>query len=218
MEFGDRDLSSAIVLLTRGLDDGDPHAAVAWLGHRRGLDGVGLSDAFDDLTTAYRLAAGEDPPAGDLKTLATAWAEGAVAALQTRGALDSMTGLATRDYLATRLRDLARLGQAAAHQLIVIGPGPQRHRLAAILRASRIAKELVESFHAAETPTQLAGDRIGVIVAVDDSREAALAGLRRAVARIDGALPESREHTPAELRAIELPTEADAVSAFLESL
>jgi len=219
MEFGDRDLSSAIVLLTRGIDAADTSAAVTWLGTRRGQDGVALADAFDDLTTAYRVAAGEDPQQDEYRELALAWAEGALGGLQHRGALDPTTGLATRDYLATRLRDLARIGLVAEHRLLVVGAGPERRRLPVMLRAARLAVELVGSFAAIETPAQLPGDRIAAIVRVDDGLEAGIAGLRRAIQRIDEAAAK-RDGSPATatLHALELPGAPDEVSAFLDVL
>src|SRR5690606_24515605 len=123
MEFGDRDLSSAIARLTRGVEAGSTTPAVHWLGTRRGTDGVSLAASLDDLTTAVRVAAGLDPDPHELRAFALAWAEGALGALRTRGALDPETSLATREYLATRLRDLARLGVAPGSRLVVVGPG-----------------------------------------------------------------------------------------------
>ncbi len=217
MDFGDRDLSSAIALLARGLEAGDTHAAVQWLGTRRGEDGVGLAAAFDDLTTAYRVAAGLDPAGHELRDLAVAWAEGAIASVDRRGALDPVTGLATRDYLATRLRDLARLRRADAHRLLVIGAGPSLYRLTVLLRAGRLAAELVGTFASAETPVQLSGGRIGALVAADDELAVGMAGLRRAIPRIDAASG-APSAVPAEIELLEPPSTAGAVSAFLDAL
>jgi len=212
MEFGDRDLSSAIALLTRGVEAADTRPAITWLGTRRGQDGVALADAFEDLTTAYRVAAGQDPDRQECQELAIAWAEGALSTLTTRGALDPVSGLATRDYLATRLRDLARLGHAARFRLLLVGGGPDPRRLSAMLRAARIAAELLGSFERIETPAQLTGGRIGAVVRVDDGLEAGVAGMRRAIARIDG------ESAVATLDTHELPGTVDEVSAFLDAL
>lgn len=219
MEFGDRDLSLAITLLAKGIDADDTQAAVAWLADRRGTDGVPLDEAFNDLTTAYRVAAGLNPAPEEYRDFALAWVEASLGALHTRGALDANTGLATRDYLATRLRDLARLGASTGHRLLIIGPGADRHRLVVMLRAGRIAHELVETFSAVETPMQLAGDRIGAIVADDDTLPAGLAGLRLALARIDGAAsPTSHGASATSLDLNELPSSAAAVGAFLDAL
>jgi len=219
MEFGDRDLSSAIAHLTRGVEAADTSAGVRWLGTRRGEDGVALADAFADLTTALRVASGLDPTDAEIRDLALAWSEGAFAALHRRGALDPATGLTTEDYLATRLRDLARHRRAPEHRLLLIGAGPTTHRLAVILRAGRLATEVLATFPEAETPARLSGDRIGAIIRDDAASPAGVAGLQRAVHRIDAGTPTGAvAHTRAEVRTLELPGMADEVTAFLDAL
>jgi len=211
MEFGSRSLDSAIGLFTAALDAGDIAPAVEALGARRGEDGVGLAGSLDDLAAVHRIVVGDDPPAAVLRRFALSWSEAAHGAFVARGALDHRTGLATTDYLATRLRDLARSGECAGRRLVIAaGLDEAASRFGAMLRSARVARELAESFPHGETPIGLPRGRVAVIAPEDEAFAANLARARVAIRSLDAA------ETAVEL--LELPGIEDTVTEFVTAL
>lgn len=212
MEHGDRGLDLAVARLSAASRAGDPAAAATALGRERGSDGVGLGQALDDLEVVHRVVTSADPSAAIVRAFTDAWAEAAITVLLGRGAIDHRTGLATIDFLATRLRDLARTGEHVERRIILVRCAEQlRGRLGALLRSTRIASELARSFPAAETPVGLTHWRSATIVPAGDAIDANLIYARRAIGRI----------TDVELSGIvvvELPSEENAVWEFVRSL
>ncbi len=187
MEYGSRSLDAAIGLFSEALEGGDMAPAVDAFGTRRGVDGVALAASLDDLSTVHRIVAGEEPSGLSLRRFAIAWSEAAHGTFIARGALDHTTGLATTDYLATRLRDLARSSECAGRRLVVAeGPDPSTPRFPTMLRSARVARELADSFPQSETPIGLSLGRVAVIAPEDEAFEANLVRARIAIRAIDG--------------------------------
>lgn len=212
MEYIGRSIDQAVARFAAAVESGDPSVAAAALGRVRGEHGVGIGPSLDDLQTVHRIVTGTDPPPVILRSFADAWAEAAIGILLTRGALDHHTGLATTDFLTTRLRDLARCGMSASHALVVAdGPDTVPTRFAMLLRSVRVARELVVSFPEGETPVGTSGSRVAVIVPMRDDFDANLARARVMIGRVDGI-----EH--GRVRVVELPEEESAVGAFVLDL
>jgi len=212
MENPDRSLDLAVAHFAAAAEAGDPSTAVTALGRERGSHGVGLGQSLDDLEVVHRIVTSTDPSAAIVRVFAHAWAEAAVTVLLGRGALDERTGLATLEYLATRLRDLARTGEHGGRRLVLVRCIEQTGgRLGALLRSTRIASELARSFPGAETPVGLADWRIAAIVPTADAIEANLAYARLAISRI-------AEVTLDRIEVLELPVREDAVREFVREL
>jgi len=211
MEHGARDLDAAIGRFTAALGAGRIASAVDALGVERGDDGIALADAFDDLETVHRAVTGDAPPSGLLRDFATAWSESAHGRFLARGALDHRSGLATTDFLATRLRDLARTGEHRHRRLVLITPAPPAaSRLRGMLRDARLARALLDSFPLGETPVGLASGRIVLVAPPDDAFEANLVRARIAIRALDG--------EAATVESEDLPATTDAVPGLLRRL
>jgi len=207
----DRNLELAVARLAAAIEAGDPLTAAVALGRERGDRGIAIALALEDLEAVHRIVTGEDPDAPLVRAFAEAWAEAAIAVLLARGALDRRTGLATPDYLATRLRDLARTGLAPGLGLVVADAGPGPSRFAALIRSARVARALVESFPGAETPASVRESAVSVLVPRDEALEAGVARARLSILRIDGV-------TAAEVGWIALPEDETEVPRFLLGL
>lgn len=208
----DRSLDLAVARLADATRAGDAVPAAVALGHERGSHGVGLGQALDDLEVVHRIVTSDEPPAPVVRAFADAWADAAITVLLGRGALDERTGLATIEFLATRLRDVARCGRSGEYRLALVrcGDGP-RGRLGALLRLARVASELARSFPSAETPVGLPDGRIVAIIPLADAIAANLAAARLALRRVVGA-------ERAELELLDLPGDEHAVTAFVRDL
>lgn len=213
MQYIGRDLDRAVAQFAAAADSGDTSIAAVAIGRNRGEHGVGIGPSLDDLEAVHRIVLGTDPTSALVRAFADAWAEGAFGALLTRGALDQRTGLATVDYLATRLRDLARTGTTAEYLLVLTEPqAPPEPMLASFLRSAKVARELASSFPDGETPIGLGdGSTIAVIVPTGGAFAANVARASIAVGVIDGL-------RRAEIRTFELPASEDAVPGFISAL
>lgn len=212
MDDADRSLDLAVAHLAAATASGDPAPAVAALAHQRGSHGIGLGQALDDLEVVHRIVTSSDPSAAIVRVFAHAWAEAAVTVLLGRGALDERTGLATIEFLATRLRDLARTGESPERRLVLVRCAEQaRSRLGALLSSTRVASELARSFPGAETPVGLADWRIAAIVPAADVIDANLAHARLSISRLSGV-------ELSGLEVLELPDRENAVREFLRGL
>lgn len=95
----------AVDALAEALADGrDATAAAARLGEARGVAGVSIGEAMDDLLCAYRVL-GAETEVTTLRALGAGWAEGAIEPHVAVAVRDPASGLATVDYLAVRLRE-----------------------------------------------------------------------------------------------------------------
>lgn len=212
MEFGDRNLELAVTRYAAAAEHGDPAGAAVALGSERGAAGVGIGPSLDDLETVHRIVLQEHPGPPIVRAFADAWAEAALGALLSRGALDHRTGLATTDYLATRLRDLARSGGSRRCRLVVVDCRlPAAPRFAALLTSARVARELLASFPGAETPVGLDPARIAAVVPAGERLDADIARARLAIGRVEGV-------ERAVVRIVAPPADADDVAAFLRGL
>jgi len=213
MEYIGRDLDRAVAQFTAAAESGDTLTAAIAIGRVRGEHGVAIGPSLDDLEAVHRIVLGTDPSSSLVRAFADAWAEGAFGAVLSRGALDHRTGLATVDFLLTRLRDLARTGAAAERVLVRIEPPvPPVPRLAAFLRSAKVARELSTSFPEAETPVGLR-DGATIVVIVPRSEALAANTVRAAIAIgvIDGP-------SRADVQHVDLPTDEAEVSAFVARL
>jgi len=211
MEFADRNLELAIARYAAAAERGAPADAAVALGAERGAAGVGIGPSLDDLETVHRLVLQEVPQAPVVRAFADAWAEAAIGELLGRGALDARTGLATIEFLATRLRDLARAGTSAERMLVVVECRERVNRFAALLRAARIANELLASFPGAETPIGVSATRIVALVPEPAASDANLARARIAIGRVEGI-------GRGDVGTAPLPRDEGAVGAFVRGL
>jgi len=212
MENADRSLDLAVARLAAATESGDPASAATALGRERGSHGVGLGQSLDDLEVVHRIVTSRDPTAAIVRAFADAWADAAVTVLLGRGAIDHRTGLATIEFLATRLHDLARTGESHERRLVLVRCAEQaRGRLGALLCSTRVASELARSFPGAETPVGLADWRIAAIIPAADVIDANLAHARLVIGRLSGV-----ELSGVEV--LELPDRENAVQEFLRTL
>lgn len=211
MDLGDRHLGRLVARLIEAISRGEATTAAHALGSEHGAMGRGLEEALEHVERAFREASGTEPPLGVLRAVTTAWADEALGALLARGALDHRTGLATFDYLLTRLRDLARVGAAGERRLVAATWRPAQSRFAAMLETARVAARLAEAFPSGETPAHLASGRVAILVPADERFTADLAAARLRVSDRHG-VPDAEvvPHAP--------PGEPGAVGAFLRSI
>ncbi len=212
MEQRSRSLDAAIGRFTEAFEADDVTPAIDALAAQRGGDGVALGDALDDFATVHRIVTGEEPTRLGIRRFAIGWSEAAHGAFLARGALDHSTGLATTDYLATRLRDLARTGRSGSRRLVVAPAAPEgASHFTAMLRGARVARTLIESFPDAETPVGLPLGRVGALVPHEHGLRANAIRAAIAVGAVDGT-------ERAEITTIELPDVEDTVPAFVDEL
>ncbi len=212
MESTGRRLDLAIAHYAAAAQRWELGSAASALGEEWGRSGIGIGAALDDLVRVHGTVLGEAPPAPLVRAFAESWADASIGVLLVRGALDQRTGLATTDYLATRLRDLARSAEASGRVLVIADcPSQAVTGVARELRMTRIAHELVESFLGAETPVGIGSSRIAIVAPRDDRIEADLARARVAVGRIAGF-----EH--GEIGIADLPEDVAEVRRFVLAL
>jgi len=202
----ERDLDAVISTLGPAIGSEAENETVFSLGEQLGTAGIGIADGLEDLTLAYRILLGMDAPAPVTGAFSSGWVEGATGALLSRGALDQMTGLATIDYLATRLRDLARLQIAPHVRLVAINCGTTN-----TLRLARIAFALLGAIPNAETPVHLGLDRIGVLVRLSQRFDADYALARITLGRELGV-----DRAPLTIH--EVPVTVEDVSGFIRTI
>lgn len=80
--------------------------AAGRLGADRGARGVGLEEGLGDLLLLFQLTGLDQPPFAVTRAFAAQWVESFTARLVDAGSTDALTGLATRDYLLPRVREV----------------------------------------------------------------------------------------------------------------
>jgi len=206
MRISERDLDAVISTLSAVIGSDGEHETAFTLGESLGTAGVAIADGLEDLSLAYRILLGVDAPPPITGAFSSGWVEGATGTLLSRGALDHMTGLATIDFLATRLRDLARLQIAPHVRLVALSCDTT-----STLRLARLAFSLLGAIPNGETPVHLGDDRIGILVRLSQRFDADYALARISLGRELGV-------ERAALEVIEVPTDVEKVSAFIRSL
>jgi hypothetical protein len=208
----------AVEAVAEAVSDGrDPAPACGRLGRARADAGVGLDEAFADLAALHSVLGpggagglphagpargaearpqGPDPlPAGPFTALALGWAEVACAPGASAGCDDPLTGLATAEYLRSRLgevyREAERRGLPAGSDsaLVVTDPGPGGAPPVGVpVELARIGRELTTAesvravFSGGETLCGAPAGRVIALVSRGPELPPRLAVLRRLLA------------------------------------
>lgn len=136
----------------------------ARLGEARARSGVGIGQSLDDLASFTHLAGWRSPPLELVRALAEGWAD---AGRGRETCQDPLTGLATAEYLRTRIGELYRAdgGPSAAseHRLAVVALDPQIDPWRRAARLIVLGYELRRFFTRGESVCLLGRGRIAVI-------------------------------------------------------
>jgi GGDEF domain-containing protein len=151
---------------------GNPAAAADRLGCERANAGVGLTDALIDLDLGLDLLKPSQRLRAQLTgQLSIGWANGLTLWFgRSRACRDSLTELTTRDYLATRLRELYAEAEhggdllVSSRVLVVVQVRPSREALIAEQRMVALSRALSSVFTAGETLSRL-GPNLAVALA-----------------------------------------------------
>ena len=183
--------------VARAFEEGSDSRALAEtsaaLGAERARRGVGLRESMDDLALPFNLHGGGPPPFEVLSCFAQEWSEVATSSIQESGVTDTLTGLASFDYLRARVAEVYaephRRAASARHCLVVIEPRmrelPGWQRLA---RASSVAGVVKSVFDGGQTSASLPSENLVVLVRRDGRLAESMVRLRRSLAqaRLDG--------------------------------
>ena len=91
----------------------DPCGAAERLGEVRGRDGVGITEAIDDLACLFRSAGVLQPPLAAVRALCAGWADAQAGPPSLGSCIDPESGLPTLDFLSTRLAETYGVAQRA---------------------------------------------------------------------------------------------------------
>jgi hypothetical protein len=105
----------AVDALAEAIQSGLDTAPAAFrLGAARAENGVGITEAIDDLAVVFKTAGYEDTPIRSVRALCEGWTGGNPAASATGALTDPESGLGTVEYLSQRLTEA--YGQAKRHR------------------------------------------------------------------------------------------------------
>ncbi|WP_448630951.1 hypothetical protein [Cellulomonas soli] len=205
------------------LEQRDPTAAAHGLGHARGYDGVGITEALDDLACLYRSTGRAEPPHTVVVTFCAGWADAQAAGSVPATCLDAESGLPTSDYLSVRLAEAylvaARTGRPVQddHGLILVDVATgELHPFLRMARAAAVGAALLETYGHGHPMATLGGGAFAVLVR-HDGTGADLRRLREQVERHCDALGLGADvlRTPARIWQRALPdTHDEAVQAL----
>jgi len=171
---------------TTGTDLAEPCTR---LGEARARSGVGIGQSLDDLAAFTALAGWRSPPLELVRALAEGWAD---AGRGRETCQDALTGLATPEYLRTRIGELYRNADggpvpAWGHRLAVVSLDPQIDPWRRAARLIVLGYELCRFFTRGESVCLLGRGRIGVIAPDSDDLDRELDELRRGIGWEHGA-------------------------------
>lgn len=157
------------------LEQRDPTSAAHGLGHARGHDGVGVTEALDDLACLYRSTGTAEPPLGVVTAFCEGWADAQAAGTVAATCVDAETGLPTSDYLSVRLAETylraARVGRPAAaeHCLILLDVAAgELHPFLRLARSAAVGAALLGTYGHGHPMATLGGGAFAVLVRHDD--------------------------------------------------
>ena len=202
----------------------DPVPAAQRLGEARGEQGVGLSEALDDLTALYLAAGIEHPPMAAVRALAEAWADAGIAPMRNRACEDPLTGHATPSYLRMRVKETyARsrrtgLPVGQAYCLVVVDAElSEAHAWQRMARSCVLGAALMDVFDGGDPVAAMPGGRFVVLARRDDELNHALARLRLTVEdRVDRAGLGEAVRRPLRIWVEGLPADAQVALQLLD--
>ncbi|MGL4340641.1 MAG: hypothetical protein ACRCSP_09530 [Rhodoglobus sp.] len=156
------------------------------LGRQRAGAGVGIRESLQDLETPYRLYAHGEPPHAVSRAFAEGWADAEVETLLGRTTIDSLTGLATYDYVCARLGEIYS-EPSRSERCFVIVDAPHRFesgpaRLAHSLGLSNLLRSV---FSSGETIAVLPHGLFVVLTTQNHTLDESLQRLGRSVRAFD---------------------------------
>ena len=161
--------------------------AVARLAVERASKGITLPEGMDDLAVLFQVARASDPPYGLGATFAAHWTEATLDALFMRTCVDSLTGMATPEFLAARLREVyAEDPQTAATRrcLVVVDPGTAgMNGWQKMLRTSTVADIVSGVFGHGQTNAVMPSGRFLTLAHRDAELEKLFTELRLTIAQ-----------------------------------
>ncbi|MCP3014984.1 hypothetical protein NGM33_16765 [Nocardiopsis dassonvillei] len=151
------------------------------LGGARARSGVGIGQSLDDLSAFTSVAGWRSPPPVLVRALAEGWAD---AGRGWQTCQDPLTGLATAEYLRTRLGELYRhtgggAPPASGHRLVVVALDPGIDPWRRTARLIVLGHELRGFFTRGESVCLLARGRIAVVAPESADLDRELDALRR---------------------------------------
>ncbi|MGN8244081.1 hypothetical protein ACTHAM_000980 [Cellulomonas soli] len=158
------------------LEQRDPTGAAHGLGHARGHDGVGITEALDDLACLYRSTGLADPPHAVVTAFCAGWADAQAAGAVAVPCLDAESGLPTSDYLSVRLAETylmaARTGRPAHadHDLILLDVATgELHPFLRMARSAAVGAALLATYGHGHPMATLGGGAFAVLVRHDEA-------------------------------------------------
>jgi hypothetical protein len=160
------------------LAGGDPTEAARELGRSRAVDGIGVGEALDDLTSLYRSTGASAPPHAAIRALCEGWTDAQVLPLLTGSALDAETGLPTRGYLEVRLAEAYACTEPdELHLTIVDVAAGAVSGFLRIARSAAAGAALTSAFGPGRPMASLGGGLFAILVRHDDDLAEPLAVL-----------------------------------------
>jgi hypothetical protein len=199
------------------LEQRDPTTAAHGLGRARGHDGVGVTEALDDLACLYRSTGRAEPPHAVVTAFCEGWADAQTTVFASPTCIDAETGLPTSEYLSVRLaetyRTAVRDGRPAVadHALILVDVAVgELHPFLRLARSAAVGAALLGTYGYGHPMATLGGGAFAVLVRHEDV-DAGLTTLRTEVDRHCDALGLGPEvcRTPARIWHRRLPATHD---------
>lgn len=206
-------------------------AAAERLGTARARSGVGVGEAFDDLTCLFAAVRSAAPVPDDaqraaLRALAVGWSHGDDVPAGAGALVDPCSGLPTLEYLRVRLREVygaaARRGRSASatHALVVVDVAVERLTVFQRVARSAAMGAALQQVFGEDAPAARVGP--GVYVALcprDDDLALHAAQVRRAVdATARRATTSAVLRRPPRVWVEPLPSSAAELDALLDHL
>lgn len=154
----------ALALLTG--DDVEPFAHE--LGAARGHDGVGVGESIDDLGCLYRATGGAEPPTAVVRALCEGWADAQAAAVVTGAAVDAVSGLPNRPYLAVRLAEQYASPPPHGALLLVDSAVADLARWSVSVRSAAVGRALADTYGPGHPMAAVGGGVFAVLVRACD--------------------------------------------------
>ncbi|CAN5431925.1 hypothetical protein BH10ACT7_BH10ACT7_07970 [soil metagenome] len=197
----------------RGLEQ-----AVARLAVERASKGITLPEGLDDLAVLFQVARASDPPYDLGARFAAHWTEATLDALFKRTCVDSLTGLATHEFLAARLREVyAEDPPSTAERrcLVVVDPATAgMNGWQKLIRTSSVADIVTGIFRHGQTNAVIPSGRFVSLVHRNAELETIFTELRVTIAQATLTI----ESPPVRLWIEPLPSTAPGAERLLLDL
>jgi hypothetical protein len=166
----------------------DASESARLLGRHRAGAGIGMREGLEDLETPYRVHSRTAPPHAVSRAFAEGWADAEVESLIGRASIDSLTGLATYDYVCARLGEIyAESPDIERCFVIVDAPNRLTNGPARLARSLGLSNLLRSVFSTGETTAILPHGLFVALVTRCDSLGDSLQRLSRGVGAFETA-------------------------------